>query len=116
MRGFVSDDRAAVPVPCVSGGHVLDDLAEHQLDDLVLRALRHVDDADRRPFAQDRRAVAHRRDLDHPVGDEDDGAVAASLPRDHLEDPLGQVRGQGRGHLVEHQHVRLGTPGRVRGR
>ena len=32
---------------------------------------------------------------------------APRWPADHLEHPLGQVRGQGRGHLVEQQHVGL---------
>ena len=42
-----------------------------------------------------------------PVGDEDDGAIAAPLAADDLEDALGEVGGQGRGHLVEHQDVGL---------
>ena len=88
-------------------GHVLDDVAEHELDDPLLGALGHVDDADGLALAQDGRAVADGGDLDHPVGDEDDRAIAASLAADHLEDALGEVRGQGRGHLVEHQHVGL---------
>ena len=39
--------------------------------------------------------------------DEDHGPIAAALAADHLEDPLGEVGGQCRGHLVEHQHVGL---------
>ena len=81
--------------------------AEHELDDPLLGALGHVDDADRLALAQDRRPVADRGDLDQAVGDEDDRAVAAALAADDLEDPLGEVRGQRRGHLVEHQHVGL---------
>ena len=68
---------------------------------------RHVDDADRLALAQDRGPVAHRGDLDHAVGDEDDRPLAAALAADDLEHALGQVRRQRRGHLVEHQHVGL---------
>ena len=39
--------------------------------------------------------------------DEDHGPVAAALAADDLEDLLGEVGGQCRGHLVEHQHVGL---------
>ena len=42
-------------------------LAEHQLDDPRLGALGDVHDTDRLAFAQDRRAIAHRRDLDEAV-------------------------------------------------
>ena len=51
---------------------LVDDLAEHELDDPVLRALGHIDHADRLAFAQHGRPVADGGDLDHPVGDEDD--------------------------------------------
>ena len=96
--------------PC-GVGQILDDLAEHELDDPVLRTFGDVDDTDRRALAEDGGPVAHRLDLDHPVGDEDDGAVAATLPTDHLEDSLGEVRRQSRGHLIKHQDVRLGGQG-----
>ena len=86
---------------------LLDDLAEHQLDDPLLGALGHVDDADRLALAQHRRPVADGGDLDQPVRDEDDRPIAALLAADDLEDALGEVRGQRRGHLVEHQHVGL---------
>ncbi len=95
--------------------HLLGDPAEHQLDDLLLGARRHVDDADGLAFAQDGRAIAYGGDLDHPMRDEDDRALAATLAADDVEDVLGEVRGQGRGHLVEHQDVRLDgqRPGKV---
>ena len=51
---------------------LVDDPPEHQLDDPVLRALGHIDHADRLALAQHGRAVADGGDLDHPVGDEDD--------------------------------------------
>ena len=51
--------------------------AEHELDDPLLGALGHVDDADGLALAQDGRPVAHGRDLDHAMRDEDDRAVAA---------------------------------------
>ena len=75
----------------------------------------HVDDADGLALAQHGRPVADGGDLDHPVGDEDDRAIAAALAADDLEHPLGEVRRQGRGHLVEHQHVGLDgeRPGEV---
>ena len=86
---------------------LVDDPAEHQLDDPVLRALGHVDDADRLALAQHGRPVADGGDLDHPVGDEDDRPVAALLAADDRQDPFGEVRGQRRRHLVEHEHVGL---------
>ena len=46
-------------------------------------------------------------DLDHPVRDEDDRAVAAPLPADDLEHALREVRRQRRRHLVEHEDVGL---------
>ncbi len=93
--------------PVGDGRHLLGDLAEHQLDDPLLGALGHVDDTDRLALAQDGRPVADGGDLDHPVGDEDHRAIAAPAAADDLEDALRQVGGQGRGHLVEHQHVGL---------
>ena len=107
IRGCRPRSSRAAAVRSATAGIAPDDLAEHQLDDPVLGALRHVDDADGLALAQDRGAVAHRRDLDHAMGDEDDRPIAAALAADHLEDTLGQVGGQGRGHLVEHQHVGL---------
>ena len=58
-------------------------LAEHQFDDLILGAGRHVDDADGLAVAQHRRPVAQRGDLEHPVRDEDHrapGHRSASAP------------------------------------
>ena len=82
-------------------------IAEHQGDDPLLGALVDVHDADRRAFAQDGGAVAHGRDLDQAVRDEDDAAVRPALIADDVEDPLRQVGGQGGGHLVEHEDVGL---------
>ena len=48
------------------------DLAEHEIDDPLVRTLGDVEDADRPPVPQDRRTVAQRLDLDEPMGDEDD--------------------------------------------
>ena len=101
----------AAAAAAARAGTSLDDLAEHQLDDPLLGALGHVHDADRLALAQHGRPVADGGDLDHPVGDEDDGAVAAALAADDLEDALGEVRGQGRGHLVEHEDVGLDREG-----
>jgi hypothetical protein len=90
---------------------VVDDLAEHELDDPLLRALGHVDHADGLPLSEDGRPIADRGDLDHPVGDEDHAAVTPALPADDLENALGEVRRQGGRHLVEHQDVRLDGEG-----
>ena len=103
-RGVEAIFSAPPATRCLGGRDVVDDLAEHQLDDPFLRSRRHVDDTDGRALAQDGRAVAHGRDLDHPMRDEDHRPVAMALPSDDLEDPLGEVGRQGRGHLVEHQH------------
>ena len=81
--------------------------AEHQLDDLLLGAGRHVDDADGLAVAQHGGAVAQRGDLDEAVRDEDDRAAGLALAADDVEHPLGEVRRQRRGHLVEQQHVGL---------
>ena len=64
-----------------TAGISLDGLAEHQLDDPLLGARGDVDDADRLAVAQHGGAVADGGDLDQPVGDEDDGPVAASRCR-----------------------------------
>ena len=79
--------------PLRDRGHVLDDLAQHELDDAFLRALGDVHDTHGLALAQDRGPVAHGGNLDHPMGDEDHGPVAAPLAADHLEDSLGEVRG-----------------------
>ncbi len=81
--------------------------AEHQLDDLLLGARRHVDDADRMPVAEHRGAVAERRNLEKTVGDEDDGTARLALTADDVEHALGEVRRQRRGHLVEKEQVGL---------
>ena len=85
--------------------------AEHQLDDAFLRTLGYVDDAHRLAFPEHGGAVADCRDLDHAVRYEDDGAVSAALTTDDVEDTFGQVCRQCRGHLVEHQHIRLDGEG-----
>ena len=107
MRGTrVAAPRAsAARSPVVRSRHALDDVAEHERDDPLLRALGDVDDADRLAFAQDGRPVADGGDLDQAVRDEDDRAVRAALTPDDLEDAFGQVGRQRGGHLVEHQDV-----------
>ena len=89
------------------GRQVLDDLSEHQLDDPLLGALGHVDDADCLALAQHRGAIAHGADLDQSVGDEHDGPIPSPVAPNDLEHALGEVRGQRRSHLVEHQHIGL---------
>ena len=105
------------PAPVGAAGCSVDDRApEHQLDDPLLGARGDVDDADGLAVAQHRGAVAQGGDLDQPVGDEDHRPVAAALAADDLEHPLGQVRGQRRGHLVEHAGRRARWPARAPGR
>ena len=87
--------------------HRVDDLAQHELDDAFFRAFVDVDHPNGRAFAEDRGPVTDGVDLDHPMRDEDHGPLAPTLPADHLEHSRGQVGGEGRGHLVEHQDVRL---------
>ena len=87
--------------------HLAGDLSEHEPDDPFLGPRRHVDDADGLTLAEHRRPVADGRDLDEAVRDEDDRPIAAPVAADDLQDALGEVRGQGRSHLVEHQHVGL---------
>src|SRR6188472_3292787 len=77
----------------------LADLAEHQFHDPFLGARRHIDDAHGRAFAQDRRTIADRGDLDHPMRDEDHRARAAPLAADHVEHVLGEIGRERRGHL-----------------
>ena len=86
---------------------LLDRGAEHQLDDLLLRARRHVDDAHRLAVAQHGGAVAERGDLEQPVRDEDHRAAGLALAPHDVEHLFGEIRRQRRGHLVEQQHVGL---------
>ncbi len=95
---------------------LLDPGAEHQLDDALLDAGRDVDDADGLAVAQHGGAVAERRDLEEAVRDEDHRAAGLALPADDVEDALGEIGGQRRGHLVEQQHVGLDRPARGRDR
>ena len=94
-----------------SRGQALNALAEHQLDDPLLGADGHVNDADGLAFPEHGRPVADGGDLDQPVRDEDDGSVAAMHGLQDFQDPLGEVRGQGGGHLVEHQYIGLDREG-----
>ncbi len=91
----------------VSLGKLRGVFAEHQLHDPLLGPRRDVDDADRLAFAQHRRAIADRGDLDHAVRDEQDRSGAATTLADHLKHALGKVGWQRRRHLVEHQDVRV---------
>ena len=76
-------------------------------DDPLLGALGHIEHTHGLPVAEDRRPVAQRRDLEHPVGDEDDRpARFADLAHD-VQHPFGEVGWEGRGHLVEQQQVGL---------
>ena len=58
---------------------LLDGRAEHQLDDPLLGARRHVDDAHGLAVAQHGGAVAERGDFEQPVRDEDHGAAGLAL-------------------------------------
>ena len=64
-RGAAADGAARCSIRC----------AEHQLDDPLLGAGRHVDDADGLAVAQHGGAVAERGDLEEAVRDEDDRAA-----------------------------------------
>ena len=89
------------------GGDLIRDRSEHQLDDALLAALRGLDHAHGPAIPQHGGAVAQRRHFSQPVRDEDDRtALGAQLPRD-VEDADGQVRGEGRGDLIEEQQLRL---------
>ena len=106
--GVVGGTRAGRTGPgAAAGPEVLGAVPEHERDDPVLGSFVHVDHADGLAFAQDRGPIAHRRDLDESVGDEDDAAIRSTLVPDDVQHPLGQIRRQGRGHLVEHQDVGL---------
>ena len=91
----------------LAGLRVARTIAEHERDDPSLGALVDVHDADRGALAQDGGTIADRRDLDQAVGDEDDAAVRPPLIADDVEHSLGQVGGQGGGHLVEHEDAGL---------
>ena len=95
--------RSGLLVPAAHGG----DLAEHELDDPVLRAGSHIDHADRLAVAQDGGARADGGDLDEAVGDEDHRAIAPALATDHIEHAVGQIGRQRGRDLVEQQHLRL---------
>ena len=86
---------------------LFDRCAEHQLDDRLLGARRHVDDADGLAVAQHGGAVAQRRDFHEAVRDEDDRAAGLALAAHDVEHPLGEVGRQRGGHLVEQQDVGL---------
>ena len=89
------------------GAGALDAGAEHKLDDAVLGAGGDVDDADGLAVAEDGGAVAERGDLEEAVGNEDDGAALGTLAADDVEDALGEIGGEGGGHLVEEEDVGL---------
>ncbi len=78
--------------PACNRRHLPDGLAEHELDDPLLGAVGDVHDTDRLALAQHGGPVADGGNLDHPVGNEDHGAVAASPACDDFEDALGEVR------------------------
>ena len=116
MRGVARRPRRASLASTVGSAAPPDDLAEHQLDDPLLRARRDVDDADGLALAQHGRAVADGGDLDHPVRDEDDRAVATPLAADDLEHALGEVRPAARRSSRRASARRARWPARGRGR
>ena len=82
--------------------------SEHEFHDALLRTGAHLlDDAHRLAITQHGGPIAEGPDLQEAVGDEDDGLAGLPPPADDVEHPLGEVRGQGCGHLVEEQHVRV---------
>ena len=80
-------------------------LAEHRRDDRRFTALARHERGDVPAVAQDRAHVAVLAHLGEAVGDEQHGAVALAPPAHHGEHPLGQVRWQGGGDLVEEQQL-----------
>ena len=80
-------------------------LAEHRRDDRRLTALARHERGDVTAVAQHRAHVAVLAHLGEAVGDEQHGAVALAPPAHHGEHPLGEVRGQGGGDLVEEQQL-----------
>ncbi len=82
--------------------------AEHELHDALLGTGAHLlHDAHGLAVAQHGGAVAEGADLEEAVGDEDDRLAGLAPPAHDVEHPLGEVGGQGRGHLVEEQDVRV---------
>ena len=53
------------------------------------------------------RAMAERGNLEQPVRDEDDGSPGLALPPHDVDDPIGEIRRQRGGHLVEQEHIGL---------
>ena len=91
----------------VAGAGALDAGAEHELDDLLLDARGDRHHPDGLAVAEHGGAVAERGDLQQAVRDEDDRAAGGGLVADGVEDALGEVGGQRRGHLVEEEDVGL---------
>ena len=111
MRGFVSAVRVAAIVLCSAAGMSL--MISPSMSSTILSSEPFVTSTTP-TVAPSRRTVARSQTAAISIIRWEmkiDRAVAASLTPDHLEDPLGEIRGQGRGHLVEHQDVRLGRHG-----
>ena len=95
----------------VGGAGALDAAAEHEIDDGFLGAGGDGDDADGLAVAEHGGAVAERGDLEQAVRDEDHRAAGGGLLADGVEDVLGEVGGEGGGHLVEEEDVGLDGEG-----
>ena len=85
----------------------LDVAADHQADDLGVRALALGEGLDVAAVAEDRERVAERLDLVHAVRDEERRDALGLQLGQEIIDGLDVARGQGRGRLVEDQHLRV---------
>ena len=108
LQGDRRDGRCRRHDPLVHGRLGLAGRSEHEFHDALLRTGAHLfDDAHGLTVTQHRGPIAESPDLQEAMGDEDDGLAGLSPSADDVEHSLGEVRGQGRGHLVEEQHVRV---------
>ena len=88
-------------------GRACDLRAEHELDDLLLAPFAGHERADVAAVAEDGRAIAVCDHLAQAVRDEQGRAPALLLSLHHREDPLGEIRRQRGGDLVEDQELRI---------
>ncbi len=88
-------------------GSACDLCAEHELDDLLLAPFAGHERADVAAVPEDGRAIAVCDHLAQAVRDEQGRAPALLLRLHHREDPLGEIRGQRGGDLVEDQELRI---------
>ena len=115
------EDRAVLGPrqPGPGAGLLADDghrLAEHRRHDLGLATFPRHERGDAASVTEHRAHVAVLTHLRQAVGDEQHRAVARLPLAHHLEHPLGQVRRQRRGDLVEEQELRVERKGHGRGR